>query len=680
MRFRLATAHGRTSWGKTRPTIFIVLLAVGAVARPASAQVGNSAADAPAAEAGQPLMYGGNGEWGDFLFNFQYHTRGYGEEAGLGSLGINRFWLLDRVVLFANASVRIDDDRLRPPSPSFGGGLRLIHENWLGGASERILGANVWYDGTHTGGVNPSDNYSYFQQLGIGLESLGERWDFRLNANIPIATRERMADMVFGATMFEGHELVAPFTQFQRFAVRAVEGEVARRLGERNLWAFASCYGLDGGGQQAVGGKAGLRGYLVQDVLASLSLSQDDMFGTSVMFNIAWFLDWGAHGRAEMAPACITDRFREPVQRNDYVAVLDKVRSGSVPATDAVGTPLFFVFADSNAASGGDGTYEHPFATLALTQGNSSPGDYLFLDRNSVFVGQSLALQNGQRLFGEGITHTINAYLSGQPTLLTLPDRGGPIPIIQNAPGDAVTLAHDNAVSGLVIDGATNGITAPSGTSNAEIDHLTVQNTTAAGLNFQQNGGTVGVDQFTYTGTSGHAASTSKTAAPLLPSAAWTSATTSGEGFQASGGGTIGLTGGSNSIATTTGVGLDLNGVAIASSGMAFASVSTDGATNGIRLTNVGGGLLAVAGGTIDNSTAAGVFISGGTPHAAIDAAMANSAAHAVDIEGLTGGNVAFGGAITDSGTGLLVQNNSGGSVSFSGAMTLHTAATTPSP
>ena len=275
-------------------------------------------------ESANPMLYGGNGEWGDLLFRYQYHTRGFGEEAGLGSLGINRSWLFGQFVFFADGSFRIDDDQLRPPTPSFGCGFRVIHSGWFGEESERIFGANFWYDGTHVDGINSTDNYCYFQQFGVGLESLGETWDFRSNANIPI-----------GTTSFEAKKRVRswPSTSMSLWRTFRSSGDTRLRRSKARS-PDASANEISGPSPVATdwtaaairrsAAKVGIRGYLTKDVSASLSVANDGMFDTTVMFSITWFLDWGAHGRADMAPACIADRLREPVQRNDYVAVPTK--------------------------------------------------------------------------------------------------------------------------------------------------------------------------------------------------------------------------------------------------------------------------------------------------------------------------------------------------------------------
>jgi hypothetical protein len=82
--------------------------------------------------------------------------------------------------------------------------------------------------------------------------------------------------------------------------------------------------------------------------------------------------------------------------------------------------------------------------------------------------------------------------------------------------------------------------------------------------------------------------------------------TTSGTGFLASGGGTIGIGAGGSTVTTTTGTGVNMNGVTIATGGAVFDSVTVNGATNGVVATNLTGGQLRVG-------TAGGAAASGGT-------------------------------------------------------------------
>ena len=91
--------------------------------------------------------------------------------------------------------------------------------------------------------------------------------------------------------------------------------------------------------------------------------------------------------------------------------------------------------------------------------------------------------------------------------------------------------------------------------------------------------------------------------------------TTTGRGFVATGGGTLNVAGTNNTITTTTGRGLNIEGMTI--NAVDFQSVNVNGADHGIRLVNNTSGTITVGdtgtavggGGTIQNTTDAGVHV-----------------------------------------------------------------------
>jgi hypothetical protein len=96
--------------------------------------------------------------------------------------------------------------------------------------------------------------------------------------------------------------------------------------------------------------------------------------------------------------------------------------------------------------------------------------------------------------------------------------------------------------------------------------------------------------------------------------------TTSGQGFNATGGGTVTVQGTGNTISSTTGTALNVSSTTIGGSGMTFQSISHNGGTNGIVLnatgssggltvTGDGGGSNNGSGGTIQNTTGDGVLL-----------------------------------------------------------------------
>jgi hypothetical protein len=100
--------------------------------------------------------------------------------------------------------------------------------------------------------------------------------------------------------------------------------------------------------------------------------------------------------------------------------------------------------------------------------------------------------------------------------------------------------------------------------------------------------------------------------------AGMTLVTTSGGGFEATGGGTVTVTGNNNTISSTTGIALNVTNTTIGAAGLRFKSISSNGASSGIVLNTTGssGGLsvlgdggscssaITCTGGAIQNSTA----------------------------------------------------------------------------
>jgi VCBS repeat-containing protein len=120
---------------------------------------------------------------------------------------------------------------------------------------------------------------------------------------------------------------------------------------------------------------------------------------------------------------------------------------------------------------------------------------------------------------------------------------------------------------------------------------------------------------------------------------------TSGNGFHASSSGTVSVTGTGNTIATTTGIALNVTGTTIGASGMTFQSIAANGAVNGIVLSNTGttgltvtgnGGTCTSAatctGGAIQNTTNDGVSLTNAHNVSLTRMAFVNVADAATDI------------------------------------------------
>jgi Bacterial Ig domain len=151
--------------------------------------------------------------------------------------------------------------------------------------------------------------------------------------------------------------------------------------------------------------------------------------------------------------------------------------------------------------------------------------------------------------------------------------------------------------------------------------------------------------------------------------------TTSGAGISASGGGTLTVTGAGNQLSTGTGAALSLANVAVGGDGLAFASVSANGAANGVSLTNVSGpGAITVAGGTITGAAGGAAFlVSGGGVSASWGGSVTQAQnAPLLSVAGGHTGTLTFStGTLTgDAGTGLQFTD-ADGSYFFTGTTDL---------
>lgn len=166
----------------------------------------------------------------------------------------------------------------------------------------------------------------------------------------------------------------------------------------------------------------------------------------------------------------------------------------------------------------------------------------------------------------------------------------------------------------VVLENRTGGNVTLSGTINDTGTGLLVQNNSGGSAEFSGAGVVINTGANVAVTLSGNTGSTVGFTGGGLAIT-----TTSGPGLSAGGGGTLNITGANNSITTTTGTALNVVNTDIGASGLSLRSISVNGAANGIVLNNTGtsGGLSVTgdgatggSGGTIQNTTAAGISLS----------------------------------------------------------------------
>jgi hypothetical protein len=417
------------------------------------------------------------------LLRVRYNTESYGQDHNgnldIGSMQVFNF---NDAITFVDGQITLNDEQ--GPGFNVGLGCRWLDVVPFPWEPERMLGVSVWADGTRT----EADNF--FPQVGVSYESLGELWDLRANGYIPLGKQDQTGEFVpTGEIGFERNFLSELTQATVDHSLSVGELEVARRLGaERDAWIFAGGYALVNDTDETAGYRLGLRGYAYPDVMLQIAVSNDDLFKTNAAFSLIWFV---GRTRSDYHPTCgLPDRFREPVLRNDYVAMTHTTASGGIPLTDpTTGDPIRFVHVNSAAPAGGTGTFENPYDMLSDINGTGSEqGDIVLAWAESQFSGDTSAiLKNDQRLLGEGDGRTFTVATTELGTF-DIPEtstgaRSGNPPIILNSIGSAITLADSNEVANLTIDGGTDGIIAgASGAGDPTLHFLTIQNLTGDGI------------------------------------------------------------------------------------------------------------------------------------------------------------------------------------------------------
>lgn len=354
-------------------------------------------------------------------------------------------------------------------------GLRSIWKNFA-------YGINAYYD---------YRNVSRFQsnQIGAGLEALGEFFDFRINGYLPISTTiSSPYDTVF--KNFSGNNVL--LSQKFEFAMKGADAELGIHIAKSKNFDFYTAAGpyyfIGEKSDPTWGGKARIGG-IYKDILSlEISDSYDKTFHNKFQGQISLNFSFGPRsvvkdkGHSCKTAEALNDRMLQPVGRQEII-VVDKTREKSVAIDPATGAPYFFVFVDNTSNS--NGTFESPYHSLAQAEEMSSPNNIIYLypgDGTTKGMDSGITLQANQKFWGSNLTYQI-------PTtqgIISLPAQSSNAPTITNTNfdtlGNAITLATNNEIRGLIIDSALNDAIFGVDPQNISISDCTIQNITTFAL------------------------------------------------------------------------------------------------------------------------------------------------------------------------------------------------------
>jgi len=329
-----------------------------------------------------------------------------------------------------------------------------------------VWGLNAYYD------YRRSNNHN-FNQVGVGVELLGQRFYLVTNAYFPVGRTKKIKNYTFNR--FSGLHVV--FDENAKVAMAGVEGRIGGRIfSYRNLDLYfeGGPYYFKGSfGKKAFGARGGLFTKIYEIFQVGITGSYDEVFKTKIQGNVSIRFPFGrrmkslhqSSSASEMSKlpliTCAEDesimkRMVEPPNRHEIIVLSDQSKSHTAKDPDSK-EPYIFYHVNNLVSSFGNGTFEAPFNTLANAQAISLPGDYIFVHYgNGTPLGMNAGfiLQDNQSILGSAVEHLIVS----NPAEFTIPAfTPGLFPEVTNntVGGFGITLADNNLIEGLSVSAAS---------------------------------------------------------------------------------------------------------------------------------------------------------------------------------------------------------------------------------
>jgi hypothetical protein len=351
-----------------------------------------------------------------------------------------------------------------------GTGLRTLLGN-------RAYGINTYYDYRNSDRLDSN-------QIGIGLETLGKLFDFRINGYLPVGAKISSPYDTSFKTFSSNYMLIS---QKYQSAMKGSDVEFGFHFGKTKSFDFYAATGpyyfIGKEDPTTWGGKARVSGTFKDILTLEISDSYDKTFYNKFQGQVSLTFSFGPksnvkpYGRACKTANVLNDRMLQPVSRQEII-VIDNPTKSSVAIDPSTGLPYFFVFVDNTSSS--DGTYESPYHSFAQAQNNSSPNNIIYVfpgDETSTGMDSGISLKANQKFWGSGISHSIQT----SQGIVSIPAQSSSSPIITNTnvdtDGNAITLATNNAISGFIINSAINDAIYGADPQSLEVSSCMFENT-----------------------------------------------------------------------------------------------------------------------------------------------------------------------------------------------------------
>ncbi len=371
----------------------------------------------------------------------------------------------------------------------FGGNLGLGYR-YLRDDQNAWYGASVWYDNDATSGKS-------YQQIGLSLEALVDRFELRSNVYLPFSSTQTYG-ITTGNEKIVAHQLLYSRFIDQGKALQGVDFEAGYSLPvmeKHRIRGFAGYYHFDGGASGGINGfKTRVEAAINNTVTAQVLYTNDKLYGNNVMVGCSIQFPWGSSHPTSTWRQNTPSPFRF-VERN-YNVIVD--RAVTTEADLIAMNPLTHAAykieqVNSAAAPGGDGTFATPFQTVAAAQ--SAGGDIILVQGNSVLT-TGVVLTQGQQLLGDG-SHQPVALDGGGTINLPTQITGGATPVFNNVVGTAVAMANNSTFGGFKITNNNGNALTGTSVSGVTVRDIAFQNITGDAVRFNNSSGSVVLENLT---------------------------------------------------------------------------------------------------------------------------------------------------------------------------------------
>ncbi len=245
------------------------------------------------------------------------HVEGWGEGVSFGTdystcaLFISPDYHVGKVMPILDLRGHRFDNNKYAANVGIGG--RYIPES---GTFCQILGFNAFYDWRegHLGSYN---------QVGVGLEVLGKRWDFRANGYAPVGTTRRKTKCVFD-NYEGGYYAIHRKCEFTSYGYNAEVGYYAVRTKDFFLYtAIGPYYLVRKNSDKTRGGMFRVRPQYKDYLAFDFSVSHDSVFQTVYQAQIILYLPlYQLSKKGNQRPCNLTDyQIYQPIERYEVMPI-----------------------------------------------------------------------------------------------------------------------------------------------------------------------------------------------------------------------------------------------------------------------------------------------------------------------------------------------------------------------